>query len=253
MTLSKTLVDNVWQAVGVGQTISWEGTITDNVGFYDANGDGFADPGKYAFIVEGSDRAGNLTLKKWGGTVWVQNNVLFLRGPEQLDFAKAGVVTPEANPDPHYISPNGNSTQLAQKRARFYFMTDLSLNPESNVPKPAERIEASMAVHTKAVGKYSVKVYGNVGLSNLVRTIVQDATVEAASLTYEDWNGKNDAGQFVPNGTYYIVAAEKDYANNPSTPSLWQRSVTVDNSSPEVSSVSAAPYYFSATGATILT
>jgi len=121
------------------------------------------------------------------------------------------------------------------------------------VPKPAERIEASMAVHTKAVGKYSVKVYGNVGLSNLVRTIVQDATVEAASLTYEDWNGKNDAGQFVPNGTYYIVAAEKDYANNPSTPSLWQRSVTVDNSSPEVSSVSAAPYYFSATGATILT
>ncbi|MEK7139254.1 MAG: Ig-like domain-containing protein, partial [Patescibacteria group bacterium] len=79
-----TLIDNVWQNAG-GEAIVWDGA--GNVG-----------PGKYAFIVEGRDRAGNLTLKKWGGTVWIQDNVLTLAEPDQQSGENN-------NPDPKYISP----------------------------------------------------------------------------------------------------------------------------------------------------
>ncbi|MBU0672666.1 MAG: hypothetical protein KJ732_06540, partial [Candidatus Margulisbacteria bacterium] len=244
--LIKTLVNDQWQEGGLEQTVPWDGTITNNTSSYDTNNDGYADPGKYAFIVEGRDKAGNLTLKKWGGTVWIQNNVLTLEEPDQLDFDNFGVTpTPEVNPDPHNISPNGNSAELTQKRARFYFMIDLSLNPDSGTVKDPERIEAAAVIaDTKAIGKYSVKVYGDIGLTNLVRTVTSDAVAQSATLTWEDWNGKDDNGQFVADGTYYMVVDVKDFAGNPAESNLLMRSVVVDNTVPVVSSLSAAPYYF---------
>ncbi|MFA4844797.1 MAG: FlgD immunoglobulin-like domain containing protein [Candidatus Margulisiibacteriota bacterium] len=243
--LIKTLVSDIWQNAGK-RAITWEGTITDNITSYDTNGDGFAVPGKYAFIVEGRDRAGNLTLKKWGGTVWIQDNVLTLKEPDQQDFSNAKIIpTPEVNPDPHCISPNGNSVEPAQKWARFYFMIPLTLNPASGVPQPPERIEASWtAAPIKKVGKYSVKVYSDSSLTNLVRTITSEADAYSASLTYENWDGKNDANQFVTDGTYYMVVDVRDYAGNAAVDNLLKRSVVVDNTMPVAANLSAAPYYF---------
>ncbi|MFA6198713.1 MAG: FlgD immunoglobulin-like domain containing protein [Patescibacteria group bacterium] len=228
--LIKTLVADLWQSGS--QTVLWEGK--------NQSGD-WAVPGKYAFIVEGRDRAGNLTLKKWGGTVWIQNNVLSLRAPEQLELA-SGVTN---NPDPPAISPNGNSLELTQKRARFYFMIDLSLVPAA--VEAAERIEAmGVTVNTEPVGKYSVKVYSDSAMSNLIRTITPDAVAQSRTLSWEDWDGKADGGAYASNGNYWLAVELQDYAGNKQPLLVGQ--VTIDNTLPEIKNVLAAPYYFAPGG-----
>ncbi|MBI5701146.1 hypothetical protein HZC34_04775 [Candidatus Saganbacteria bacterium] len=232
-----TLVSGVWKDAGL-QSVQWNGEISSNKNLYDLNNDGYVDTvGEYAFIVEGKDRAGNLTLKKWGGTVWVQNNVLTLKGPDQLDFATAKVPTPEGNPDPHYFSPNGNSPT---KTTKLYFIVDNALNPVA--PDQPQKIEAQEFIsNTKAVGKYSVKVYSDAGLSNLIRIVTPDATVQSSSLGWAVWDGKNDAWQFVADGTYYLDVDVKDYANDQAVNNHLTRSVVVDNTAPNKPSIIADP------------
>ena len=242
--LIKTLAGDLWQTAG-SQTVAWDGTLANNQSLFDLNNDGFADPGKYAFIVEGRDRAGNLTLKKWGGTVWIQNNVLTLKNPDQFDFGGAGVAASAVNPNPHFISPNGTSTDPTQKRARFYFIIPLTLDPA--VVQLPERIEAQTVAgaYTKKIGRYSVKVYSDSGLTNLVRTVTSEADAWSASLMYDEWDGKNDAGQFVADGTFWLAVDVKDYAGNPAQQNLLKQSVVVDNTAPVISDLSTGPYYFS--------
>ncbi|MFC1540438.1 hypothetical protein ACFL4J_00185 [Candidatus Margulisiibacteriota bacterium] len=239
-TLVATLISEEWQDGDIQQLVSWDGAIQSNQTQYDTDNDGYADPGKYAFIVYGVDEQENPTLMKWGGTVWIQNNLLTLQAPEQL-LAELGA---DHNPDPQVISPNSNSAEPTQKRAKFYFYVDLSLIPETTTAP--ERIEAAAVItDTKKVGKYSVKVYSDSGLTNLVRTITSEADAQAATLTWEDWKGKDDSGQFVADGTYYMVVDVEDYAGNPAIDNLLTGQVTVDNSVPVVSDLAAAPYYFS--------
>ena len=228
--LVTTLIAGQWQSGGQQYQVNWDGKM--------AGGD-YVDPGKYAFIVEGEDSLGNATLRKWGGTVWVQNNVLTLRSPEQFE---ASDVT--NNPDPQVISPNGNSQEF-QKRARFYFMVDLSLNP-ATVPA-AERIEAmGVTIDTKPVGKYSLKVYGDSAMTSLVRTITTDAVAQSGTLSWEDWDGKDNNGSYAANGKYWLAIDLEDYAGNHLPPLTGE--VTVDNSLPEVKNVLATPYYFAPGG-----
>ncbi|MFA6169414.1 MAG: FlgD immunoglobulin-like domain containing protein [Candidatus Margulisiibacteriota bacterium] len=231
--LIATLVNGQWQSGGQQYQVNWDGKMASGV---------YADPGKYAFIVEGADTLGNTTLRKWGGTVWIQNNVLTLRTPEQLELATLAVTN---NPDPRAISPNGNSQELAQKRARFYFMIDLSLAPAT--VEAAERIEAmGVTVNTKPVGKYSVKVYSDSAMANLVRTITPDAVAQSGTLSWEDWDGKADGGAYSPNGNYWLAVELQDYAGNKQPLLIGQ--VTVDNTLPEVKNVLAAPYFFAPGG-----
>ncbi|MFC1510780.1 FlgD immunoglobulin-like domain containing protein [Candidatus Margulisiibacteriota bacterium] len=245
--LVATRVDSIWQDGEVQLSVAWDGAIENNQALYDTNNDGYSDSGKYAFIVEGRDRAGNLTLKKWGGTVWIQDNVLGLREPEQFEYQAAGLDVSN-NPDPSIISPNGNSTAPAQKQARFYFMIDLSLDPEQ-VELP-ERIEAAEVIaDTKKVGFYSVKVYSDSGLTNLVRTIVTGADAQSGTLTWEDWDGKDDAGQFVAEGIYYLAINVEDFAGNPAVDNLMTRQVVVDNTQPVLAGLSVSNDFF-APGAT---
>ncbi|MFH1386445.1 MAG: FlgD immunoglobulin-like domain containing protein [bacterium] len=240
--LIKVLINDVWQEGN--QTVAWDGKIDNNLATYDDNNDSYAMPGKYAFIVEGRDRANNLTLKKWGGTVWIQDNILTLREPEQFEYDAAHVNPGGNNPDPHYISPNGNSLDPAQKQAKYYFMIDLASNP--TITKPAEKIEAqAVAGDTKKVGKYSIKVYSDSAMANLIRTVVANADAQSGTLTWEFWDGKNDAGQFVTDGTYYMVVDVKDFAGNSAVNNILKRTVVVDNEKPVISNLSAAPYYFS--------
>ena len=230
--LVATLVNGQWQSGGQQYQVNWDGKA----------GGAYAEPGKYAFIVEGEDSLGNSTLRKWGGTVWIQNNVLFLRAPEQLELAKLAVTN---NPDPRAISPNGNSQELAQKRARFYFMIDLSLLPAT--VEAAERIEAmGVTVNTKPVGKYSVKVYSDSAMANLVRTITAEAVAQSGTLSWEDWDGKTDGGAYASNGNYWLAIELQDYAGNKQPLLIGQ--VTVDNALPEVKNVLASPYFFAPGG-----
>lgn len=242
--LITTLVSDQWQQANIPQTVHWSGSIEANRLLYDANNDHYADPGKYAFIVEGRDRSGNLTLKKWGGTVWIQNNVLSLREPEQLEY-KAASLEGSNNPDPHYISPNGNSVVLNQKRAKYYFMIAPSLNPQK-YDQP-ERIEAQeILMQTKKMGKYSLKVYSDQTMTNLVRTITTEADAWSGTLTWEYWDGKDNTGHFVPDGIYWMVVDVKDFAGNPAENNLLKRPVVIDNTLPGLSNLSVSNYYFCA-------
>jgi|GEM_PF-3387628 flagellar hook assembly protein FlgD len=222
--LVATLINDIWQERGDHQ-VPWDGK--SDLGEW-------VTPGKYAFIVEGRDRAGNLTLKKWGGTVWVQNNLLSLKWPEQLN-----------NPDPPFISPNGNSTAEVQRRARLYFMIPTAPTPETTT-KP-ERIEAMTVdgAYTKKVGTYSVRVYSDSGLTTLVRTITSEAVAWAGTLMHEDWDGKLANGDFAPDGTYYLVVDVRDYAGKPADNNLLTGSVVIDNTLPTVPQPSVSNYYFS--------
>jgi len=234
----QTLINGEWIPGGIQQSVQWDGRINNsaNKGLYDANDDDYADPGKYAFIIEGKDRAENLTLKKWGGTVWIQNNVLTLRDTDQRSALN--------NPDPKYISPNGNSVAPSQKRARLYFYIDRTASP-TEVFAP-ERIEAQgVEAQTKKVGKYSVKVYGDAGLTNLIKTITSEADAWAATNMWEDWDGKADDGRWTTDGIYYMVVDVKDYAGNPVNQNQLTRQVVVDNTAPQIPNAGVDNYHFS--------
>ncbi|MFA6548913.1 MAG: FlgD immunoglobulin-like domain containing protein, partial [Candidatus Margulisiibacteriota bacterium] len=221
-----TLVDGSWMDGGVKNYI-WQGKTT--VAQYDSDGDSYADPGKYAFIVEVKDRAGNVTERLWGGTVWIQNNVLQIEQPETVGI----------NPDPLNFSSNGNSTIEATK---FWFKVKLGVSPAS--PRDPEHIEI-MAVAddfkwlegvVKKVGKYTVRVYAASGV--LVRTIEQDTEVLSSTDTFVNWDGKNDAGSYAPDGDYRITVEIKDFAGNLASciegGTSLSRSVKVDSTPPTI-------------------
>ncbi|MBI5699962.1 hypothetical protein HZC35_06665 [Candidatus Saganbacteria bacterium] len=235
---AQVLIAGEWRAGGIQHLVFWDGRIADHAdkSLCDTDNDGYADPGKYAFIIEGKDRAENLTLKKWGGTVWIQNNVLSLRDTDQRDTSN--------NPDPKYISPNGNGTDLTQKRARLYFYIDLSANPVV-VSQPG-RIEAmGVEAQTKKVGKYSVKVFSDAGLTNLIKTITSEADAWAGANMWEDWDGKDNTGGFVSNGNYYLAMDLKDFTGNHAGDNPLIRQVVVDNAPPQIPNAGVENFYFS--------
>ena len=214
-----TIVDDVLQYQGT-HNVQWRGESTT----IDINSDGFADPGKYAFIVEVRDLAGNLTQRKWGGTVWVQNNVLNLIQPGTIGI----------DPDPLYFSPAGNSSLNSTK---IWFTIDLSITPEGAAAP--ERIEAMGLEPSKRVGTYTVKVFDNG--NNLVRTIVKDISAYSASPEAVVWDGrvgtgveKMAAGDPAADGAYKISVEVKDFAGNPAGGSPFSKWVTVDSTSPIV-------------------
>ncbi|MFA4844227.1 MAG: FlgD immunoglobulin-like domain containing protein [Candidatus Margulisiibacteriota bacterium] len=223
--------DMGWQTGGVEQTKMWNGYL---------GSDQYAEPGKYAFIVKARDAAGNITEIKYGGTFWIQDNVLKLIPPDQLLTS---------NPDPLFISPFGNSDNPVQKRARLYFRINLGITPAT--VWPAQWLKA-MAVDIdwskylslmKKVGTYRVKVYNEAG--TLVWT---SPAKEAYSAKNEwlDWGGSDEAGVKVPDGKYRMVAEIKDFRGQPVYENtLGDKWVTVDNEKPTLPSLSAVPYSFS--------
>ncbi|OGC11537.1 hypothetical protein A3K48_03400 [candidate division WOR-1 bacterium RIFOXYA12_FULL_52_29] len=213
-----TIVDDVLQYQGT-HNLQWRGESTT----IDNNGDGFADPGKYAFIVEVRDRAGNVTQKKWGGTVWIKVNVLEIIQPSIIGL----------NPDPLYFSPAGNSSLNSTK---IWFDIFLSTTPEGY--SDPERIEAMGLPASERVGTYTAKVY-DIG-DNLVRTIVKDISAFASPEAVV-WDGragtggeKLAAGDPAADGAYKISVEVKDFAGNPAGGSPFSKWVTVDSTSPNI-------------------
>jgi flagellar hook assembly protein FlgD len=192
------------------------------------NGNGFADPGKYAFIVEVRDRAGNLVEGKWGGTCWIQDNVLDLVEPDRTEIGGN-------NPRPRYFSPNGDGSLDSTK---VFFRVNLGVTP-SECLRP-ERISvfslpdiAWNTVEVKAIGTYTVRVFDE-SKAALIRTIVENEELMSNKVLSEVWDGRNDAGQYVPEGNYQIEIDARDFIGGPALHNLLTFTVTVDKSSPRV-------------------
>lgn len=233
-----TIVSGRWDSAGTYREM-WDGSIAAG---------GLAPPGKYAFLVEVHDRAGNLAQRLWGGTVWIQDNVLRLKGPEQREVEELHL---NNNPDPSVVSPNGNSMpEGKQKRARVYFRVDLGVTPRS-CDRP-ERIEILSveddvsweAGQVKQVGYYSLKIEDLSG--NLIRLVADNKLLYSGTLIGESWDGKNSDGNFVADGIYRPVVEVKDFLGaGPAVNELTLNNVIIDNTPPTLTNVSAAPYFFS--------
>src|SRR3989339_622721 len=238
-----TLISGTWMESGAHNNI-WDGRTS--VAVYDANSDGFADSGKYAFIVEVKDKAGNVTEYKYGGTVWIQNNVLYVMEPESVGI----------NPDPYYFGPNGNGVN---KTTRFWFRVRIGLTPGQS--DPPERITAMSLPDdmlwldgvVKKIGTYTVRVYDS--SNNLIRTIIKDQPVESSVDTYVIWDGMRDGREdegggmkIAENGIYRIEVDVKDFAANNAYNNLFSKTVMVDNTLPSVSENILSEYYFSPDG-----
>ncbi|MBU0573220.1 MAG: Ig-like domain repeat protein, partial [Candidatus Margulisbacteria bacterium] len=229
--LAATLINSVWQEAGAQQT-NW-------------NGAG-ALPGKYAFIVELRDRAGNITSKKYGGTVWIQNNVLKLEEPELREIQEQEADA-QQNPWPPVFSVTGNSTI---KETTLWFRVQVRQDPmQVKDPHWISVLEANEWLPpdpTKKVGLYSVKVYDFLG--NVVRTIAEDVEFSGGAIIKEDWDGKLEGGLPAPDGTYTIKVDVKDYLGAGAQDNLLSRVVVVDSTNPAIPSHSVTNLYFAPGG-----
>jgi flagellar hook assembly protein FlgD/sugar lactone lactonase YvrE len=218
--LITTLENNIFKEPGAGYVI-WNGSV---------GAGNYAAPGKYAFLVEVRDRAGNLTQRLWGGTVWIQNNALKVQEPDQT-------VRGGTNPNPHYFSPKNNPGDPAFGAAKYWFKVLLGVTPKSY--EEPERIEvmgldddiAWLDGVGKKGGYYTVTVHDQAG--QLVRTVESGEFVTSANY-YAAWNGKDDAGQYVPDGKYYFRVDVRDYLGRRALDNLMTREVVVDNTAPVV-------------------
>jgi thermitase len=208
----------------------WNGSINFNQSLFDLNNNNYADPGKYAFIVEVRDRAGNLTQHLWGGTVWIQDNVLKVQEPDQQ-------VTGGTNPRPKYFSPKNHPGDEAYGYSSYWFKVLLGITPKSY--EEPERIEV-FAIEddyswlegmAKKVGHYTVRVYDETG--NQVRAVESGECVSATNYVVK-WDGKNDGGQFVADGKYYFKVDVRDYLNGQAFDNYLTREVYVDNTYPQI-------------------
>lgn len=214
-----------WQAAGQ-RHVDWTGILSQNAATYDENSNGYADPGKYAFIVEVRDRAGNLVEGKWGGTCWIQDNVLTLIEPNRTEIGND-------NPRPNYFSPNSDTNKDSTE---IFFQVNLDSVP-SEVERP-ERIavlSASATTEIKPIGTYTIRIY-NASTSALVRNLVSDKELMSNKLISEVWDGKNNSGSYVPEGTYNVEIDARDYIGGAAMNNLLTLTATVDVTAPTIDS-----------------
>lgn len=216
--------DKGWRSTGQYHEF-WNGDITHNRSAFDLNGNSYADPGKYAFIVEVRDWAGNLVEGKWGGTCWIQDNVLDLVNPEQ-----AG----KDNPHPLYFSPNGDGSLDSTE---ICFRVDLGVTPaECATPEKISAFAPDLAWLDgviKKIGTYTIRVYDE-SKTTLIRTIVQDKELTSNKILSEPWDGKDDGGVYVAEGTYKIEIDARDYLGGQAMHNLLTLTATVDVTAPRI-------------------
>lgn len=217
-----------WQTAGQ-RHVDWTGVISQNAGTYDENSNGYVDPGKHAFIVEVRDRAGNLVEGKWGGTCWIQDNVLALVEPDRT-------VLGHDNPQPKYFSPNGDTNNDSTE---IFFRVNLGITPpEALRPEKISVLSAGIDWETteiKPIGSYTIRIY-DASTSSLVRTLVSDKELMSNKVLSEIWDGKDNGGSYVPEGTYSIEIDARDYLAGEAMGNLLTLTATVDVTAPTVDS-----------------
>ncbi|NQU16974.1 MAG: hypothetical protein HQ564_02815 [Candidatus Saganbacteria bacterium] len=218
--LVKTLVTNLWQEKG-GEILPWRGDITSNQALYDKDNNGYADSGKYDFIVEARDKAGNITDRKYGGTVWIQESILKIVEPDQWFGVRI-------------FSPSGASNTV------LYFR----VNRES-YPKDYKKPEwISVKAVNQDVGTYTVRIYDSEG--SLIRTLVNSQNIKSSVITGVKWDGRDSSLAFVADGRYRIVVEVKDFTGvaahygNP-----FEKWVIVDKTPPNLANLSVSNQYIS--------
>jgi len=242
---SYNLVNSRWQARGE-QHLVWNGRVSYNLTKYDKDNNGYADSGKYAFIVEVRDAAGNITERKYGGTVWVQDAILEVAVPEQWEadeLKKKGIIN---NPHPRIFSPNVYSDTT------MYFRVNKGIYPKTWKPPEwisAQAFEDDISWESKTVsgndaGTYEAKVYDKNG--TLIKTIVSSAKIKSSLLMAVKWDGKDSSGSFAADGMYKIVVTVRDFTGVMAKyGSPFERWMILDRTAPDLKNLTVTNGYIS--------
>lgn len=232
-----TLISDQWQSGQ--QALVWDGSISNNLFRFDKNSNKYVDSGKYAFIVEARDKAGNITERKYGGTVWVQDTILEVEEPDQFSN--------DLNPDPRIFSPAGTNNSVLYFRVNAGSYPKTWKNPEWISAKAIDENDIDwndIKVQSKNVGTYTARVYDSNG--SLVRTIINGVDVQSATLISVPWDGKNNSGSIVSDGRYKIVVDVTDYSGvTAQYGSPFERWVIIDRTAPNLSALSVSNQYIS--------
>jgi hypothetical protein len=204
------------------QNVIWDGTVNAIGGQGDPNSNGYVDKGCYAYIVEASDRAGNIAIKR-GGTVWVQDMPLELLSGDVL---------------PAIFSSSGNSSNKEVK-ADYWLTAEYA-----GEVKPPEKIQVAAAGHSRPIGIINVVVRD--ASNQLIKVLTSESGAETQKITVK-WDGKDSYGMAAGEGIYYIVAYAEDFTGVPAglDSATERKMVIVDNTEPELNIASISNRFFS--------
>ncbi|MCX5726944.1 MAG: Ig-like domain repeat protein, partial [Candidatus Saganbacteria bacterium] len=230
--LVKNLITSQLETTGEHSHI-WDGSVTSNLSTCDTDNNGYADNGKYAFIVSAADRAGNIA-QRMGGSVFVQDIKLTLVPADQV-----------ANPpDPNPLSP-----AVSGSTGIIYKLTGTT-SGEGGISHPIGPLSMKKLMSTSYnIGKVSIKVFD--GQHNYINTLKDENgnPIENKLLNnqtqnqYANWNGKKSSGQDAGEGIYSIVATAEDFTGVPANNLTY--SVVLDRTPPAITNVSVDTNYFS--------
>lgn len=184
--------------------IVWDGRVDGSAG--DMNGDGLADEGKYAFVINATDEAGNAVSAR--GQVLVNRAVLSLSRPSGT--SATGYFSPIVVPDLPVNFTVGKSI----------------VGPTLG----ASKIRMASASGIIGLVSAEVRTIDDIRVRTLLPGAGDDGTRSAG--TYQiSWDGKNDGGGQVEDGRYKVVINALDLFGNPAAVAL-SYDVVVDTAPP---------------------
>lgn len=200
-------------------------TETEPVTF-SPNGDGTGDQASVSFTTTEAGYVDVTVTAADGGTV---------REFAAAAPAGAGKVAWDGSTDDSTTAPNGVYTLTVEPRdhagnvgggmagrvAVYSSLKSVKAAPTVFYPQDADRYAKSTRLSFVLTEAATVDWTVQDAQGNVVRTLRQAAALGAGSFAY-NWNGRNDAGAFVPRGTYYSVVR----ATN-GTLSMTSRAMTV--------------------------
>jgi len=215
-TLVRTLNGNI-----SGGTL-WDGRVNNAGGNGDADGNGYADTGKYKYTITASDVLGN--IRTYVSTYEIQVDKVWI----------TLVSPPLGSPSNAYISPNRDGIKDSTL-IRFQLTTSSESRPLYLMS--IEKGRKIMALTNYYSGKVTVKVKDMVGttIKTLMNALPCYVIYNGQPATYEViWDGTDVNGTKVSDNPYTIEVTAVDMIGYPATNSI-NPIIHVDVVSPEVS------------------
>ncbi len=209
-----------------GDTV-WNGHVNVKGGNGDADNNGYADKGKYKYVIESTDVLGNVR------TLVSTNEI-------EIDKVYLSFVPPLNDPSEPYFSPNGDSIKDSTIISFLLITTQESqptylMSPNKSITSLKKKIQSA----DYCVGRVTVKVKDASG--NAVKTLIGSEECFKDTTYTVTWDGTNDSGMVMPDGTYSVEVTAVDMINDPATNDIIP-SCIIDTVAPSAEITSPAEY-----------
>lgn len=112
-------------------------------------------------------------------------------------------------------------------------ISDTKITPDPFSPKDKNGVkdQSSIEYVISEKGKVTISIFDNSFEPVLVKSLLVEKDVESGN-NLEVWDGKDDDGNFVPDGTYLVEISGQDLAGNKAVVENIPLNITVDNTAP---------------------